>query len=60
MKINVFKNGEEGKFLISHYDDIHDFGMAFTLDVEDFKTLGKKINAELEGFQKSNSKTEVA
>ena len=60
MKIDVFGNEEGGKFLISHYDDIHDFGMAFTLDVEDFKTLGEKINAKLEGFQKSNSKTEVA
>ena len=55
MKINVFKNREEGKFLISHYDDIHGFGMAFTLDVEDFKTLCEKINAELEDFQKSNT-----
>lgn len=63
MKINVFGNEEGGKFLISFYDVTskgHESGRAIALDVEDFKTLGEKINAKLESFQKSNSKTEVA
>ena len=57
MKINIIRNEEEGKFLISLFEVTgkgQEFGHSFVLDVEDFKTLGEKINAELEDFQKSN------
>ncbi|MEE3358168.1 MAG: hypothetical protein VZR31_08790 [Lachnospiraceae bacterium] len=62
MKINIYRQEEGRKYMIS-FDDVtsngQGFGGSVTLDVEDFKTLGEKINAELEDLQKSDSKTEV-
>lgn len=62
MKINVYKK-EEGKRFYITFDDVtsngQGFGSSISLDVEDFKILGEKINAELEELQKSDSKTEV-
>ena len=62
MKISIYKQEEGEKYMIS-FDDVtsngQEFGGSVTLDVEDFKTLGEKINAELEDLQKSESKTEV-
>lgn len=62
MKISIYKQEEGEKYMIS-FDDVtsngQGFGGSITLDVEDFKTLGEKINAELEDLQKSEPKTEV-
>jgi hypothetical protein len=62
MKITIYKQEEGEKYMIS-FDDVtsngQGFGGSVTLDVEDFKTLGEKINTELEDLQKSESKTEV-
>lgn len=62
MKISIYKQEEGEKYMIS-FDDVtsngQGFGGSITLDVEDFKVLGEKINAELEDLQKSDSKTEV-
>lgn len=62
MKITIYKQEEGEKYMIS-FDDVtsngQGFGGSITLDVEDFKTLGEKINAELEDLQKSEPKTEV-
>lgn len=61
MKINVYRK-EEGKRFYITFDDVtsngQGFGSSISLDVEDFKTLGEKINAELEDLQKSNVKEE--
>ena len=62
MKITIYKQKEGEKFLISFSDVTRSgqgFGGSFTLDVEDFKTLGEKINAELEDLDKSEPKEEV-
>lgn len=62
MKISIYKQEEGEKYMIS-FDDVtsngQGFGSSISLDVEDFKVLGEKINAELEDLQKSDSKTEV-
>jgi hypothetical protein len=62
MKITIYKQEEGEKYMIS-FDDVtsngQGFGGSVTLDVEDFKTLGEKINTELEDLQKSNFKEEV-
>ena len=62
MKITIYKQEEGRKYMIS-FDDVtrsgQGFGGSITLDVEDFKTLGEKINTELENIQKSEHKTEV-
>lgn len=61
MKINIYRQEEGKKFYIT-FSDINsngqEFGSSITLDAEDFKTLGEKINAELEDLQKSNFKEE--
>jgi hypothetical protein len=61
MKINIYRQEEGRKYMIS-FDDVtsngQEFGGSVTLDVEDFKTLGEKINAELEDLQKSEHKEE--
>lgn len=61
MKINIYRQEEGGKYMIS-FDDVtsngQGFGGSVTLDVEDFKTLGEKINMELEDLQKSEHKEE--
>jgi hypothetical protein len=61
MKINVYKK-EEGKRFYITFDDVtsngQGFGSSISLDVEDFKVLGEKINAELEDLQKSDIKEE--
>jgi hypothetical protein len=61
MKINIYRQEEGRKYMIS-FDDVtsngQGFGGSVTLDVEDFKTLGEKINAELEDLQKSEHKEE--
>ena len=62
MEINIYKQEEGKKFMISFSDvtsNGQEFGGSVTLDVEDFKTLGEKINTELENIQKSEHKTEV-
>ena len=62
MKINIYKQEEGERYMISFSDVTSNgqgFGGSITLDVEDFKTLGEKINAELEDLQKSNFKEEV-
>jgi hypothetical protein len=61
MKINVYKKEEGKKFYITFNDVTSNgqgFGSSLYLDVEDFKTLGEKINAELEDLQKSDIKEE--
>lgn len=61
MKIDIYKQ-KGGEYMISFSDVTRSgqgFGGSVTLDVEDFKTLGEKINMELENLQKSESKTEV-
>ena len=62
MKISIYRQEEGRKYMIS-FDDVtsngQGFGGSVTLDVEDFKTLGEKINAELENLQKSEPKEEV-
>lgn len=61
MKITIYKQEEGKKFMISFSDvtsNGQEFGGSVTLDVEDFKTLGEKINTELEDLQKSNFKEE--
>ena len=61
MKIDIYKQKEDEKYMISFSDVTSNgqgFGGSITLDVEDFKTLGEKINTELE-LQKSEPKTEV-
>jgi len=62
MKITIYKQKEGEKFLISFSDvtsNGQEFGGSFTLGIEDFKTLGEKINAELENLDKSEPKEEV-
>ena len=62
MEINIYRQEEGKKFMISFSDvtsNGQEFGGSVTLDVEDFKTLGEKINTELEDLQKSNFKEEV-
>lgn len=62
MKIDIYKQKEGEKYMISFSDVTSNgqgFGGSVTLDVDDFKTLGEKINMELENLQKSDSKTEV-
>lgn len=59
MNIYIFRQEEGRKFYITFADrnaEGREFGSAITLDVEDFKTLGEKINAELE---KTEEKSEV-
>jgi hypothetical protein len=62
MKINVYKK-EEGKRFYITFDDVtsngQGFGSSLSLDVEEFKTLGEKINAELEKLNETEEKTEV-
>ena len=62
MKINIYKQEEGKKFLIT-FDDVtsngQGFGSSISLDVEDFKVLGEKINAELEDLQKSDFSEEI-
>lgn len=62
MKINIYRK-EEGKRFYITFDDVtsngQGFGSSISLDVEDFKALGEKINAELEELNKTEEKTEV-
>lgn len=62
MKIDIYKQKGGEKFQISFSDVTNngqEFGGSVTLDVEDFKTLGEKINVELENLDKSEPKEEV-
>lgn len=51
MKINIYKK-EEGKRFYITFDEVTDsgqgFGSSISMDVDDFRTLGEKINTELE------------
>lgn len=57
MEINIYRK-EEGKSFYITFDEVTDsgqgFGSSISLGVEDFRTLGEKISAELE----KNKKTE--
>lgn len=59
MKINIYRK-EEGKRFYITFDDVTIDGQGFesslSLNVEDFKTLGEKINTELENL---NIKEEI-
>ena len=61
MRINIYKKEEGRRFYIT-FDDVTIDGQGFesslSLNVEDFKTLGEKINTELENLNKSSSSDE--
>ena len=56
MKINIYRK-EEGKRFYITFDEVTDsgqgFGSSIFLDVDDFRTLGEKINTELEELNKT-------
>lgn len=57
MKINIYKK-EEGKRFYITFDEVTDSGQGFgssmlSLDADDFRTLGEKINTELEELNKT-------
>lgn len=56
MKINIYRK-EEGKRFYITFDEVTDsgqgFGSSISLDVEAFRTLGEKINTELEELNKT-------
>ena len=56
MKINIYRK-EEGKRFCITFDEVTDsgqgFGSSISLDVDDFRTLGEKINTELEELNKT-------
>lgn len=61
MKVNIYRKEEDKRFYIT-FDDVTIDGQGFesslSLNVEDFKTLGEKINTELENLN-NNLKEEI-
>lgn len=56
MKINIYRK-EEGKRFYITFDEVTDsgqgFGSSIFLNADDFRTLGEKINIELEELNKT-------
>ena len=56
MKINIYRK-EDGKRFYITFDEVtdsgHGFGSSISLDADDFRTLGEKINTELEELNKT-------
>lgn len=61
MKINIYRKEDDKRFYIT-FDEVTDsgqgFGSSISLDADDFRTLGEKINTELEEL--NNTKREKA
>ena len=61
MKIHIYKKEEGRKFYITFNDVTSNgqgYGGSISLDIDDFKSLGEKINTELENLNKSSSSDE--
>ena len=61
MKINIYKKEEGRRFYITFNDVTSNgqgYGGSISLDIDDFKSLGEKINTELENLNKSSSSDE--
>lgn len=58
MNINIYKKEEGRRFYIT-FNDVtssgQGYGSSISLDIDDFKSLGEKINTELENLNKSSS-----
>ena len=56
MKINIYRKEDDKRFYIT-FDEVTDsvqgFGSSISLNADDFRTLGEKINTELEELNKT-------